>query len=150
MFPTKVQVSWPFLSGVEAKNKFSRRRLRRPSWIFNRNEFSYLWSTSHHNDSYQVSIGISVQEEKRKIDFQDCGHGGHFGFLIGTIFAIFDLQVTWCFLPSFKLTGLLVQKKKRKIDFTDCGHGSHLGFLIGTILAIFYLKSPWCFPSGFK
>ena len=40
------------------------------------------------------SIGFSVQEKKRKIDFQDGGHGGHFGFLIGTILAIFDLQVT--------------------------------------------------------
>ena len=30
----------------------------------------------------------------RKIDFQDGGHGGHFGFPIGTILAIFDLQVT--------------------------------------------------------
>ena len=37
------------------------------------------------------SIGLSVQEKKRKIDFQD---GGHHGFPIGTILAIFDLQVT--------------------------------------------------------
>ena len=37
------------------------------------------------------STGLSVQEKKRKIDFQD---GGHLGFLIGTILAIFDLQVT--------------------------------------------------------
>ena len=36
------------------------------------------------------SIGLSVQEKKRKIDFQDGGHG----FPIGTILAIFDLQVT--------------------------------------------------------
>ena len=36
------------------------------------------------------SIGLSVQEKKRKIDFQD---GGHLGFPIGTILAIFDLQV---------------------------------------------------------
>ena len=35
----------------------------------------------------------------RKIDFQDGGHGGHLGFLIGTILAIFDLQVT-LMLPS--------------------------------------------------
>ena len=39
---------------------------------------------------------LSVQEKKRKIDFQD---GGHLGFLIGTILAIFDLQVTQM-LPS--------------------------------------------------
>ena len=30
----------------------------------------------------------------RKIDFQDGGHGGHLGFPISTILAIFDLQVT--------------------------------------------------------
>ena len=35
------------------------------------------------------SIGLSVQE-KGKIDFQDGGHGG---FPIRTILAIFDLQV---------------------------------------------------------
>ena len=32
--------------------------------------------------------------EKRKIDFQDGDHGGHLGFPIRTILAIFDLQVT--------------------------------------------------------
>ena len=32
--------------------------------------------------------------EEAKIDFQDGGHGGHLGFLIETILAIFDLQVT--------------------------------------------------------
>ena len=42
------------------------------------------------------SIGLSVQEKKRKIDFQN---GGHLGFPIGTILAIFDLQVA-PMLPS--------------------------------------------------
>ena len=37
------------------------------------------------------STGLSAQEKKRKIDFQD---GGHLGFPIGTILATFDLQVT--------------------------------------------------------
>ena len=45
------------------------------------------------------SIGLSVQEKKGKIDFQDGGHGGHLGFPIGTILATFDLQVT-LMLPS--------------------------------------------------
>ena len=31
--------------------------------------------------------------EKQKLDFQDGCHGNHLGFLIGTILAIFDLQV---------------------------------------------------------
>ena len=38
-------------------------------------------------------------EKKRKIDFQDGCHGGHLGFRIGMILAIFDLQVT-LMLPS--------------------------------------------------
>ena len=45
------------------------------------------------------SIGLSGQEKKRKIDFQDGGHGGHLGFPIGSILATFDLQVT-PMLPS--------------------------------------------------
>ena len=40
------------------------------------------------------STGLSVQEKRRKIDFQDGCHGGHLGYPIGTILAIFDLQVT--------------------------------------------------------
>ena len=39
------------------------------------------------------SNGLSVQEKKQKIDFQDGCHGSHLGFPIGTILAIFDLQV---------------------------------------------------------
>ena len=38
-----------------------------------------------------MGIGLSVQEKKPKIDFQD---GNHLRFPIRTIFAIFDLQVT--------------------------------------------------------
>ena len=89
------------------------------------------------------SIGLSVQEKKRKIDFQD---GGHLGFPIGTILAIFDLQVT-LMLPS-ESTGLSV-KEKRKIDFQDGGHGGHLGFPIDTILAIFDLQVTLMLPSKF-
>ena len=40
------------------------------------------------------STGLSVQEKRRKIDFQDGCHGGHLGYPTGTILAIFDLQVT--------------------------------------------------------
>ena len=40
------------------------------------------------------SIGPSVQEKNRKIDFQESRHGGHHVFPIGTILAKFDLQVT--------------------------------------------------------
>ena len=40
------------------------------------------------------SIGLLVQEKKRNKDFQDGHHGSHLGFPIGTILAIFNLQVT--------------------------------------------------------
>ena len=38
------------------------------------------------------SIGLSVQEKKCKMDFQDGGHVSYLGFLNGVILAIFDLR----------------------------------------------------------
>ena len=38
------------------------------------------------------SICLSIQDRKLKIDFQNGSRGGHLGFPIGTILAIFDLQ----------------------------------------------------------
>ena len=35
------------------------------------------------------STGLSVHERKFNIDFQDGSHGGHLGFSIGIILAIF-------------------------------------------------------------
>ena len=111
------------------------------------------------------SIGLSVLEKKQKIDFQDGRHGGHLGFPIRTISAIFDLSVTpiefpigktsaifdlykspRCFLPI----GLLVQEKKRKIYFQDGSHGGHLGFQIGMILVILDLQVTPMLPTEFR
>ena len=47
----------------------------------------------HINQKSDYDIMI-VQEKKQKIDFQDGSHGGHLGFPIITILAIFVLQVT--------------------------------------------------------
>ena len=88
-----------------------------------------------------MSIGFSVQEKKRKIDFPDGSHGCHLGFLIGTILATFDLQVTLI------LSYLLVQKKKQKINFQD---GRHLGFLIAMILAIFDVQVTLMLPTKYQ
>ena len=49
------------------------------------------------------SIGLSVQEKRRKIDFQDGGHGGHLGFPIGTVLAIFDLEVTQMLRTKYRV-----------------------------------------------
>ena len=46
------------------------------------------------------SIALSVQEKKHKIDFQD---GGHLGFPIQMILAIFDLQVTQILPTKFRV-----------------------------------------------
>ena len=101
------QNNWPFVSGEEAKNIFSRRLLIS---IYHWNNFSYFYlqATRCILPCFK-STGLSVQEKKRKINFQDGGHGGHLRFRIGTILSSFALQ---CFLPSFKSIGLMVQEKK--------------------------------------
>ena len=48
-------------------------------------------------------MGISIQEEKFKIDFQDDNCGGHLVFQIEAILAIFDLQVTLMILTMFQV-----------------------------------------------
>ena len=52
-------------------------------------------TTSHPDASNQVlsQFAFLVQKKKPKIDFQDGCQVGHFGFLIGMILAVFDLQV---------------------------------------------------------
>ena len=67
MLPTKFGVNWPFGSGEEAKNRFSRWLPWRPSWISDRHDFSYFWSISHPNASYQVwsLLGLGVEAKNR-------------------------------------------------------------------------------------
>ena len=91
MIITKFQVNWPFSSGEEAKNRFSRW----PSWISYWNDLATfdLQVTLMFPTNFE-STGLLVQEKTGKIDFQDGSHGGHLGFPIGMILAIFDLQVT--------------------------------------------------------
>ena len=56
------------------------------------------------------SIGLSVQEKKQKIDFQD---GGHLGFPISTILTTFDLQVTLMLPSKFGVNGSEEEAKNR-------------------------------------
>ena len=48
-------------------------------------------------------MDFQFRRRSEKIDFQDGCHGGHLGFLIGTILAIFDLQVTLMLPTKFKV-----------------------------------------------
>ena len=43
---------------------------------------------------FQSNWPLGLREEAKKKDFQDGDHGGHLGFPISMILAIFDLQVT--------------------------------------------------------
>ena len=75
------------------------------------------------------SIGLSVQEKKRKNRFSRWPPCWPASISIGTIFAGLNLQVNptpsrrapnpQIFLPRFESVGLSVQEKKRKIDFQD-------------------------------
>ena len=42
MLPIKFRANWPFGSGEEAKNRFSRWPPWRPPWISDWNDFSYF------------------------------------------------------------------------------------------------------------
>ena len=63
-------------------------------------------------------FGLSVQEKKRKIDFQDGGHGGHLGFPIGMILAIFDLQITPVLPTRFAINWPLGSGEEAKNRFS--------------------------------
>ena len=60
-------------------------------WFLIETILTIFLSTDHPDASYQDSVGLSVQDKKRKNDFQD---GSHFGFPIETILAIFDLLIS--------------------------------------------------------
>ena len=69
MLPTKFRVNWSFSSEEEAKNRFSRWLPWRPTWISNRDDFSYFLSISHPNASYQVwsqlAFGLGGEAKNR-------------------------------------------------------------------------------------
>ena len=56
--------------------------------------------------------------EKQNIDFQDSCHGSHLGFPIGTILAIFDLQVTPMLPTRFGVNWLLGSGEEPKNRFS--------------------------------
>ena len=68
---------------------------------------------------FQVSCPFSSGEEVNKIDFQDGGHGGHLGFWIRTILAIFELQVTPMLPIKFRVNCLLGLGEEAKNRFSS-------------------------------
>ena len=95
MLPSKFGVNWPLGSGEEGKNRFFKMAAIL-DFLSARFYLFLIYKSPQCFLACLQSIGLSVQEKKRKIDFQD---GGHLGFPIGLILAVFDLQVT-PMLPS--------------------------------------------------
>ena len=120
MLPTKFQVNWPFGSGEEVKSIFSRWPPRQPSWISDRNDFSYFCSTSHPNASYQVSSLLAFRFRRRSENWFSRWppHSGYLGIPIGTILAIFDLQVTPMLPAKFQVSWLLGSGEEAKNKFS--------------------------------
>ena len=54
---------------------------------------------------YFESVGLTVQEMKYKIDFQDGRCGGHPEYMTVTILASFDLQITPIVCTKFPVSG---------------------------------------------
>ena len=117
ILPTKFPLNWSFGSG-EAQNRFPRWR---PSWISDRNNFNYFFflffiykSPWCFLPSFQ-SIGLLVQEKKRKINVQD---GGHYGFPVGTILPMFDLVVTPMLPTKFKVNWPFISGEEANYRFS--------------------------------
>ena len=152
MFQAKFQVNWPYGSGEEAKNRFSRRLLWRPSCIFDRNEFTYfdLQVNSILPTKFQVNWRFGSGEEaknrfQRWLPWRPSLISDRNDFSFSLI-----CNSPRCFLLSFKSVGLSVREKKRKLEFQDGRHDGHFGFPIRMILAIFHLQVIPIYPSKFQ
>ena len=138
ILPIEFWVNWPFCSREQVKNRFLKRELWLPYCIFDQNNFTYVWSTSHPDTSYQVSSQWALRFRRNAKYISKVTAILDFRSERSWIFFIYKFP--WCFLPSFDSVGLLSQEKKRKIGFQYGIHGSHFRIPIGMILAIFDLK----------
>ena len=86
------------------------------------------------------STDLLVQEKKRQIDFQYSHRGGHLGFRIETVLAIFDLQVTPMLATKFQVNSPFGSGEEAKNRFSRWRP-------IGTILAIFHLQGVPMLPT---
>ena len=66
-------------------------------------EYVFNYKSSQYFLSSFESIGLSVQEKKFKIDFQDGNCGDHIVFLIRRILANFDLKVIQILPTKFQV-----------------------------------------------
>ena len=61
IFPTKFRDNWPLGSGEVVQNRFSRWQSWQPSWITDRNNFSYFLLASCPDTSYRVASQLAFR-----------------------------------------------------------------------------------------
>ena len=140
MLPTKFRVKWPFGSGEETKNRFSRLPPWQPSWISDRNDFSYFWSTSHPMlpTKFWVNWPFGSGEEV-KDGFSRCppwrpswiSDRNNFSYFWSTSHPDASYQVS-------SQLALWFRRRSEKYIFKMAAiwlHGRHLRFSIGMILS---------------
>ena len=66
IIPIKFLVIWLYCSGVKNENRFLRRRISRPSWIFDRNNLA-TFDVTVIRISYQVSSQLALQFRSRSL-----------------------------------------------------------------------------------
>ena len=109
-------------------------------WRFFKNNF-----TSSRCSLYNFkSTGISVQEKKRKTDFQDGDCGGHIGFSIRTIL-FYYIQVTQILPTKFQVDWLFGSEQNRCSRWRPSWI-----FLTGMSLAIFDLRGTLILLTKFR
>ena len=112
MLPTKFQVIWLLGFGEEAKKKDFHHG-GHVGFQISTILVIYIYTSSRCFLPSLESTGLSAQEMKRIRDFQD---SHHLRFPIGTILAIFDLQVTTMLPSKFRVNwpfGSGEEKKNR-------------------------------------
>ena len=129
MLPTRFQVNWPFGSGEEEKNRFSRWPPRGHLW-FRIGTILAIFDeqvTPMFPSKFQISW-FFVQR-KRKIDFKDGRHRDHLGFSARNDFSYFF----FIYKSPRCSAGFSVQEKKQNNKFRR-----RPPFPIGMILSIFW------------
>ena len=127
-----------FLFQLKLPWRFSNWRPWRPSWISDRNHFSYFWFTSRSDISYQVSPLLAFLFRRRSSKYI------FLRWQPSWISDQNDFYNFWStsprhFLSSFESISHSVQDKQFEIDVQDGGHGhgGHLIYWSGTIFSCF-------------
>ena len=102
---------------------------------------SQLMKRSSFKQFFILKKKIYGMPVNRAWSFEQTLNGSQLGFTIGTILAIFDLQVTPMLPTKFRVNWHFSSGEEAK--------NSHLGYPIGTILAIFDLQVTPMSPTKF-